>query len=592
MVEAVSCLSVVMPSYNEAATVETVIGRVLASPYVAGAHRRRRRLRPTAPSRSSRASTTRGSACSSSRSTWARARRCGGASQEATAPYVIVQDADLEYDPAEYATVLGAAARRATPTSSTAPASSPAARTGSSTTGTRSATGSSPPCRTCSPTSTSPTWRPATRRSAVRSSSRSRSRRTASGSSRRSPPRSPAAGWRIYEVGISYSGRTYAEGKKIGWRDGVRAIYCVVRYSRRVAARARSTRPRAGPQHPAGGVRRLRRRARPTSCARSRKPTTTPTGSTGSIAPAPRRATCSRSAPGTASSPSGCAADARSPRPTSRSAASTSSRTRFAGSDEVEVPHADVAALGADDRKFDSVVLVNVLEHIDDDVGALADLRELLEPGGRLCVFVPAFDGLYSDFDRRIGHRRRYRRSQLVTAVRPRRARRRRRPLRQHGRRGRLVVVRPPARPGAHPALVGEALRPARRCRRSAGSRTARHRASASRCSASAPAPSTATRGRRRRRRSDLERLVLDLLIERADALGRRRAACGAGGDRHHDVLARCAPARKPSSTCIRGRSPATARVTATNATTPTQPGERRRAWPLSARGPGRRSGR
>lgn len=48
---------------------------------------------------------------------------------------------------------------------------------------------------------------------------------------------------RIFEVGISYSGRTYAEGKKIGWRDGVRAVYCILRYSaigervRKLAAR-------------------------------------------------------------------------------------------------------------------------------------------------------------------------------------------------------------------------------------------------------------------------------------------------------------------------------------------------------------------
>ncbi|MFN8357804.1 MAG: glycosyltransferase family 2 protein [Spirosomataceae bacterium] len=35
---------------------------------------------------------------------------------------------------------------------------------------------------------------------------------------------------RIYEVGISYYGRTYAEGKKINWKDGIRAIYCIVRY--------------------------------------------------------------------------------------------------------------------------------------------------------------------------------------------------------------------------------------------------------------------------------------------------------------------------------------------------------------------------
>jgi glycosyltransferase involved in cell wall biosynthesis len=36
---------------------------------------------------------------------------------------------------------------------------------------------------------------------------------------------------RIYEVGISYSGRTYDEGKKISWRDGLKAIYCIVRYN-------------------------------------------------------------------------------------------------------------------------------------------------------------------------------------------------------------------------------------------------------------------------------------------------------------------------------------------------------------------------
>ena len=35
---------------------------------------------------------------------------------------------------------------------------------------------------------------------------------------------------RVYEVGISYYGRTYAEGKKIGWRDGFRAIYCIIKY--------------------------------------------------------------------------------------------------------------------------------------------------------------------------------------------------------------------------------------------------------------------------------------------------------------------------------------------------------------------------
>lgn len=54
-------------------------------------------------------------------------------------------------------------------------------------------------------------------------------------------------GWRVYEVGISYSGRTYQEGKKIGWRDGVRALYCIVKYGlwrrfRRGARRPRESR--------------------------------------------------------------------------------------------------------------------------------------------------------------------------------------------------------------------------------------------------------------------------------------------------------------------------------------------------------------
>jgi len=38
-------------------------------------------------------------------------------------------------------------------------------------------------------------------------------------------------GVRIYEVGVSYSGRTYAEGKKIGWRDGVHALWCLIKYN-------------------------------------------------------------------------------------------------------------------------------------------------------------------------------------------------------------------------------------------------------------------------------------------------------------------------------------------------------------------------
>ena len=52
-------------------------------------------------------------------------------------------------------------------------------------------------------------------------------------------------GCRIYEVGISYSGRTYKEGKKIGWKDGVRAIWCIAKYNFGPGARATQRRIRA-----------------------------------------------------------------------------------------------------------------------------------------------------------------------------------------------------------------------------------------------------------------------------------------------------------------------------------------------------------
>jgi glycosyltransferase involved in cell wall biosynthesis len=48
---------------------------------------------------------------------------------------------------------------------------------------------------------------------------------------------------RIYEVGISYSGRTYEEGKKIGWKDGVRALYCLFKYTWKESRRSASSGP-------------------------------------------------------------------------------------------------------------------------------------------------------------------------------------------------------------------------------------------------------------------------------------------------------------------------------------------------------------
>src|SRR5215510_9667171 len=57
---------------------------------------------------------------------------------------------------------------------------------------------------------------------------------------------------------------------------------------------------------------------------------------------------------------------------------------------------------------FDSIVCLNVLEHIEDDLFALAQMRDSLAPGGKLALLVPAHQFLYGEFDRAVGHFRRY----------------------------------------------------------------------------------------------------------------------------------------------------------------------------------------
>jgi putative flippase GtrA/predicted SAM-dependent methyltransferase len=69
------------------------------------------------------------------------------------------------------------------------------------------------------------------------------------------------------------------------------------------------------------------------------------------------------------------------------------------------------------DASFDYIYSLNVLEHIDDDLFALRQLRSKLRPGGLLLVYVPALPVLYSAMDRKVGHRRRYRRTPLIRLV-------------------------------------------------------------------------------------------------------------------------------------------------------------------------------
>ena len=68
----------------------------------------------------------------------------------------------------------------------------------------------------------------------------------------------------------------------------------------------------------------------------------------------------------------------------------------------------DCAAQGGRAAAFDTVVCVNVLEHIADDAQALEQMKSLLRPGGRVLLYVPAGPWAYGHLDRQLGHFRRY----------------------------------------------------------------------------------------------------------------------------------------------------------------------------------------
>ena len=82
-------------------------------------------------------------------------------------------------------------------------------------------------------------------------------------------------------------------------------------------------------------------------------------------------------------------------------------RERFADHPNVRVDDCDLRVLDLQER-FDSVLMVNVLEHIADDVEALQGLSQLLVPGGDIVVYVPALNWLYGPNDKKVGHYRRY----------------------------------------------------------------------------------------------------------------------------------------------------------------------------------------
>ncbi|MCC6226403.1 MAG: glycosyltransferase family 2 protein [Microthrixaceae bacterium] len=230
-IEPVQCLSVVMPAFNEQATIAEILERVLASPWTAEvvviddgstddtveivskftATDDRVRLVRQPHNQGKGAALRRGFV-------------------EARAEVVIVQDADLEYDPAEYGQILQPILDgRAEVVFGSRFVSGRPHRVLYfwHSLGNRLLTTVSNMFTNLNLTDMETCYK-AFRREVIQSIEIEESR---FGFEPEITAKVAAGGFRVYEVGISYSGRTYAEGKKIGWRDGVRAFVCIVKYS-------------------------------------------------------------------------------------------------------------------------------------------------------------------------------------------------------------------------------------------------------------------------------------------------------------------------------------------------------------------------
>jgi len=244
------CLSVVIPCYNEVATVAHVVKRVLESPWVAevilvddgSTDGTRDLLSDLAsddriPVRVILHPHNRGKGA---------ALRTGFA--HATAEYVIVQDADLEYDPGEFGNLLVPLVDgRADVVYGSRFVSDRPHRVLYfwHSVGNKALTVLSNMFTDLNLTDMETCYK-AFRREVLESIDLHEDR---FGIEPEITAKVAAGRWRVFEVGISYSGRTYEEGKKIGWRDGVRAVYCIVRYSP-MADRLRRSRATGGVKPP------------------------------------------------------------------------------------------------------------------------------------------------------------------------------------------------------------------------------------------------------------------------------------------------------------------------------------------------------
>ncbi|MEO6323353.1 MAG: bifunctional glycosyltransferase/class I SAM-dependent methyltransferase [Thermoanaerobaculia bacterium] len=205
---------------------------------------------------------------------------------------------------------------------------------------------------------------------------------------------------RIYEVPISYNGRTYEEGKKIGVKDGFQAIWTILRFFRWEAPRG---------DVGAMTLRRMEKLASYNAWLHAR--------------------VHSFLGQRILEVGSGVGNQTRYFADRERVVASDIEShyvrelaTKFANRDNIRIasfrfPLSDADLGDIKAERIDTVVCMNVLEHIEDDEGTLRDFARLLPPGGKLALLVPSMPSIFGTLDVHLRHFRRYDREPLRALV-------------------------------------------------------------------------------------------------------------------------------------------------------------------------------
>jgi len=206
-------------------------------------------------------------------------------------------------------------------------------------------------------------------------------------------------GARIFEVPIRYAGRTYQEGKKINWRDGIKAVSAIFRFSLSDQIYVED----------AYGSQILGRLNRAPRFTRWMADVIRPyIGNTVLEIGAGIGNLTAQLIPRA----SYWATDIN---PLYLMYLENVGRNRPYM--KVGFTDAEKAATYPKDQKFDTVICLNVVEHLADDRGALLNIRSVLDAGGLTIILVPCGPGLYGTLDEVLGHRRRYTRESLEKLV-------------------------------------------------------------------------------------------------------------------------------------------------------------------------------